>query len=561
MINFLFFVSSVAALTGFTFASPVDRDAAPAVKLSYGSFQGQNTGNVSEFLGVPFAAAPTGNLRFAPPQPPTPFEGVRQATQYGAACLQQTTAADTGALPFKLPSIIHPIPGAPGIVNSSEDCLFINVVKPATADSKGGLPVLLWFFGGAFETGDSSSFPGAPIVERSIVLGEPVIFVSANYRLHALGFLAGKEALAANATNLGLRDQRLAMEWVHEYISDFGGDPSKVIIWGESAGAESIGLHYLINNGTTDLFRGGFMESGSPYTLKTVEDGQQWYDHLVEYTACGGNSDTFECLRQAPIDQLMAAANSTPSYINYTSLNLAWFPRVDGNVIARNPVESLQMGLYSKAPFVNGDCDDEGTIFSLANLNITTDEEFANYIHTNYLPTASDEQIAVLADVYPANPALGSPFGTGDMWNISAQYKRLASFQGDLQFQVPRRFFMSIASATQPTWSYLYKRGKSEPVIGTYHASDIAEFFTDIDYIGMDALINFAHSLNPNAPSGLPQNISYLSDVHWPQYGSSLIPSLLTFWDPAPTVNITLDTFRAVPIEVLTLITLALALA
>lgn len=210
---------------------------------------------------------------------------------------------------------------------------------------------------------------------------------------------------------------------------------------------------------------------------------------------------------------------------------------------------------------MNGDCDDEGTIFSLANLNITTDEEFANYIHTNYLPTASDEQIAVLADVYPANPALGSPFGTGDMWNISAQYKRLASFQGDLQFQVPRRFFMSIASATQPTWSYLYKRGKSEPVIGTYHASDIAEFFTDIDYIGMDALINFAHSLNPNAPSGLPQNISYLSDVHWPQYGSSLIPSLLTFWDPAPTVNITLDTFRAVPIEVLTLITLALALA
>jgi len=96
-------------------------------------------------------------------------------------------------------------------------------------------------------------------------------------------------------------------------------------------------------------------------------------------------------------------------------------------------------------------------------------------------------------------------------------------------------------------------------VIGSYHASDIVEFYTGVDYIGMDALINFANHLNPNAPSGLPSNTSYLSNLEWDRWNSSISqPPLLTFWDPAPTVNITADTFRQVAIEVLTIITLAI---
>ncbi|PCH44099.1 sterol esterase [Wolfiporia cocos MD-104 SS10] len=541
-----------------TYATPVRRtSAAHTVQLSYGTFQGNSSGNVSSFLGIPFAEPPLGDLRFAPPHPPKSFEGVRQAVSYGAGCPQQSTGANTGALPFKLPSILDPIPGVASITNTSEDCLYLNVVTPSSVDSADGLPILLWFFGGGFETGDASTYPGEPIVERSIALGQPVIFVSANYRLNAFGFLASAEVQRAGAANLGLRDQRFAMEWIQEHISAFGGDPSKVIIWGESAGAESVAYHLVMNNGANKgLFRGAFMESGFPHVLTDITDGQPYYDYLVEQTDCAGKTDTLKCLRHAPFEQLMAAINATPSYINYTSLNLTWKPRIDGHILTRDPFHSLEIGLYSKVPIVAGDCDDEGTIFSLTTLNVTTDEEFLDYIHTMLLPYASDAEMKAIGEAYPADPSLGSPYDTGSKYNITPQYKRLASFQGDFDFHAPRRLMLNITSRTQDTWAFLFKRNK-EPFVGSYHTSDIAEFFTNIDYIGMDSLINFANNLDPNVHGGLPSNLSYLSSIDWKQWDSNpAAPPLLTFWDPVPSVNITADTYREDAIALLNNITL-----
>ncbi|KAI0731479.1 sterol esterase [Fomitopsis betulina] len=511
------------------------------VTLSYGSFRGNKTGNVMAFLGMPYAQAPTGALRFAPPQPPQAFEGVYDATSYGAACYNQVgkLPAIDSSLPFNLSRGAQP-------ANESEDCLFVNVLTPAGAAVGDDLPVLFWIYGGAFETGNSASNPGNEIVERSLVLDEPIIFVSINYRLNAFGFLASEEVLQAGLTNIGLRDQRFGMEWVNQYISAFGGDPNKVTIWGESAGAFSIGFQLVMNNGDpAGLFRAAVMESGSPYALHNVSAGQPYYDFLVDYAGCTGQVDTLECLRRAPADQIVAAVDMTPNGQSYTEHNLAWQPRLDGDLFTQNPQRSVLMGQYAKVPIISGDCDDEGTLFSLGNLNVTTDEEFLSYIHTEYLPDASPTEILAVGVAYPQDPSLGSPFDTGDANQLTPQFKRMAAFTGDWQFESPRRLVLQTMSQTQDAWAYLYRRGKSTPYLGASHGSDVPEFFTDIDYIGVDALINFATKLDPNAATNLPPNLSYLSGVTWEQWGSNPVaPPLLTFMDPAPSINFTTDNFR-----------------
>ncbi|KAH9918278.1 sterol esterase [Fomitopsis serialis] len=509
---------------------------APIVTLSYGQFQGVVNGTATSFLGIPYAQPPLGPLRFAPPHTPQSVAGVQQATSYGAACPQQASHV-ANVLPFPINE------RAPS--NVSEDCLFVNVVKPTSISTDEKLPVIFWIYGGGFETGDTSLSDGTPLVERSLVLNEPVIFVSANYRMNAFGFLASEEVKSARSTNIGLRDQRFAIEWVNQHIAEFGGDPTKVIIWGESAGALSVGLHLVMFNGNTDgLFRGAFMESGSPYALRDVSAGQQYYDQLVEYTGCSGESDTLDCLRYVSFDSLMDAIKMTPNIYNYTSLNLAWQPRLDDDIFVRNPEHSIEMGLWAQVPTVSGDCDDEGTVFSLGSTNITTDSEFVEYVQRNYIPVASASQIAAVAEAYPADPAQGSPFGTGDANNLTSQYKRLAAFQGDWEFQAPRRLFQRTVSSQHDTWGFLYKRDKSTPYLGSYHSTDLVEFFDVSDYIGADALINFAYYLNPNAPTNLPANVSYLSGIQWPKWEAGS-PQLLTFIEPAPSLSLTEDTYRA----------------
>jgi carboxylesterase type B len=524
----------------------------PIVRLSYGAFQGNTTGNLVEFLGMPFAAPPVGDLRFAPPVPPVPFSGVHQATSFGAACFQQSSSLSAlGPVGNAVASAI----GGTGPAVISEDCLFINVVKPANLPTGKKVPVLLWIYGGGFEDGDTSSNPGNTVVARSITLNEPVIYVSANYRVSALGFLGGKEVKAAGIGNIGLRDQRFAMQWVQEHIATFGGDPAKVTIWGESAGAVSIGLHFVANNGNAEgLFRGAFMESGSPIPLSDISTQQPFFDQLVTNTGCTGSPNLIACLRAVPFDQLSTAMDLSPNIFSFMSLQLAWNPSVDGQFILRNPQESIQQGLYTRVPFVTGDCDDEGTIFSLSTLNITNNAEFLAYMNSNYM--LPSDQFTAISQAYPDDITQGSPFDTGTANALTPEFKRLAAIQGDLVFQAPRRFFLTTASKTQKTFAFLFKRGKATPFLGSFHSSDIPEFYgtgTTPDFIGTDALVNFANTGNPN----LPKNpISLLSAIDWPEWTASANPPLLTFLDPAPTVNITFDNYRLDAMNLLTKLSL-----
>ncbi|KAF8992728.1 Alpha/Beta hydrolase protein [Cyathus striatus] len=382
------------------------------VALDYGSFQGVEDGNLVKFLGMPFAAPPVGNLRFAPPEPPVVFKGVHQAATYGVACPQQA-AVLTLPSNLSLPTSVSSVFTAPKIP-TSEDCLFINVIKPASTKNFKNLPVVFWIYGGGFELGDTSFSVGDSVVNRSITLDEPIIYVSANYRTNVFGFLGGKEAQAAGAGNAGLKDQRFAMKWVQKYIHLFGGDPEKVTIWGQSAGAISVALQLVINDGDNEgMFRAAVMESGATIPLNSIADQQPVYDQLVSDTGCGRSQDTFTCLRSAPFDTPMAAVNNTPGLYSYRGLQPEYQPSIDGELITRSPITSLRNGLYAKVPVINGAVDDEGTFFAIGSINVTTDDEFRDYVSTVFLPGITDDQLDAITSAYPSDVANGSPFDTG----------------------------------------------------------------------------------------------------------------------------------------------------
>jgi len=170
------------------------------------------------------------------------------------------------------------------------------------------------------------------------------------------------------------------------------------------------------------------MESGSPYNLRDITAQQSLFDQLVADTGCTDSTDLIACLSTVPFDKLMVAVNKAPNAFSYTSVRLGWQPSVDGQIIVRNPQESLQKGLYAKVPLVTGDCDDEGTLFSFSNTNITNNAEFLAYIQSNYfyglLPT---EQLNEVGLAYPDDIKEGSPFDTGTMNVLSPEFKRLAA--------------------------------------------------------------------------------------------------------------------------------------
>ncbi|KAJ7723426.1 Alpha/Beta hydrolase protein [Mycena metata] len=529
----------------FLFCSESVGADAPTVRLSYGTFRGFTAGNVTEYLGVPFASA----SRFETPKPPKELPGVQDATSFGPACPQQALSPLPG-IPFARP--VYP--------SISEECLTLDVFTPSKTHNLSKLPVFVWIHGGAYQYGNSRDKDVTAIVARSIETGEPIIAVALNYRVSAFGFLPGKEVGAAGVGNLGLRDQIFALEWVNKQIRAFGGDPKRVVIGGLSAGSVSATTLLLSNKqNSSALFRGAFLESGSQIPTPTLQDGQPVYDGLVAANNCSSASDTLDCLRRVPFDSFMATVNNTQNMFSYQSLSIIWRPYIDGDVVERALSASVSQGLYAKVPIMTGSCDDEGTLFSISTSNITTNAEFLDYVHSNYLPKSSQDEISSIGSLYPEDPAQGSPFDTGTANQLSPQYKRLAAFQGDFIFTAPRRFLLEHASPTQNTWGWcklhglissgasshyliVSKLGKDASPLGTLHAGDV----------GVWRSVNFINTLNPNMPAEHATEDAKLS-VLWPQWktpsesGSS---SLLTLTDNNGTI-ITADDFRLEPIRFL----------
>jgi para-nitrobenzyl esterase len=321
--------TSVARAGADVAAAPAGHDAGPVVTISGGAVRGAAVPGGLAFLGLPYAAPPTGNLRWRPPRPPAGWRGVRDATHFAPSCPQ-------AASPFLPPGPL------------SEDCLYLNVYTPTLHHGDGdGRPVLVWIHGGGLTQDSGRNYDGTKLAADGTVV------VTINYRLGALGFLA-HPALASRpggpAGNYGLMDQQAALRWVRANISRFGGDPHNVTIAGESAGGLSV-LAHLVSPGSRGLFQRAIVQSGAfalkQQSLATAEAAGQ------AFAAKAGCPDqTANCLRHLPVAALVS---------NFPGAAIPGV--VDGKVLTESVGAALASGRFARVPVLNGTNQDEERIF------------------------------------------------------------------------------------------------------------------------------------------------------------------------------------------------------
>lgn len=378
-------------------------------------------------------------------------------------------------------------------------------------------------------------YDGGPLVASATSLGKPFIFVAVNYRVAGFGFMPGKEILADGAANLGLLDQRMGLEWVADNIEAFGGDPNKVTIWGESAGSISVYNQMALYDGDNTykgkpLFRAAIMNSGSMVPADPVDcpKGQQVYNTVVAKAGCSGAADTLACLRSLPYEKFLRAANSVPAILSYNSVALSYLPRPDGKVLTKSPDLLAKEGKFAAVPMIIGDQEDEGTLFSLFQTNVTTTDRLVTYLKDIFFHNASKKQLEDLVDTYEPWVWAGSPFRTGLLNEVYPGFKRLAAILGDLVFTLTRRIFLEYVTAAKPNvpvWSYLASYDYGTPILGTFHGSDLLQVFYGVlpNYASKSIhsyYANFIYNLNPNDASGGTSSKSKVSET-WPQWTSS----------------------------------------
>ncbi len=332
-------VALAACTTDFTeqtllAAPPKPACSAPAVETTSGRVCGLRAAGdsaIHAYLGIPYAQPTSGANRWTPPKPAGRSTGASQMTAFGPVCPQSPK--------------LTPFP-------QSEDCLSLNVWTPATG---GRRPVMVFIHGGAFVFGSSSNpvYDGSRLAARG-----DVVVVTLNYRLGALGFLAGIEGLEGN---YGFLDQQLALRWVRDNIAAFGGDPSRVTLFGESAGAASVGLH-LLSPDSRALFRAAIMES-NPYGLpmKSMDEAERFGKRFR--SALGCRQRDLACMRDRPFQAVVRHESSAglkiASVFAGFSGQLVWSPVVDGTVVSGQP----NQGAIAK-PAIIGSNRDEGVIFA-----------------------------------------------------------------------------------------------------------------------------------------------------------------------------------------------------
>lgn len=504
--------------------------------------------NVELFNGIPFAQQPTGSLRLKPPQPIESDLGSIDATGIAKSCPQFFFATNTSEFPGSVVGKLANIPLFQKVTNAGEDCLTLNIRRPAGTTAEDKLPVLVWIFGGGFELGSSTIYDGASLVQNSMDLDMPIVLVGMNYRVGGFGFLPGAEILADGAANLGLLDQRLALEWVADNIAAFGGDPNKVTIWGESAGSISVFDQMMLYDGDIEyngspLFRGAIMNSGSVVPADPVDSnkGQAIYDAVVSYAGCHSADDTLECLRGLDYTDFLNAANSVPGILSYHSVSLSYLPRPDGKVFTQSPDLAVRSGKYASVPFIVGDQEDEGTLFALFQSNITTTDELIDYFSDLFFFHTSRDQLQTLVDTYKDTAENGSPFRTGIFNNWYPQFKRLAAILGDLTFTLTRRLFLKYAREVKPdvpAWSYLASYDHGTPILGTFHGSDLLQVFYGIlpNYASRSIhsyYLSFVYELDPNKRRGeFPE---------WPEWTEERLELMQFFRDKGELLK---DDFR-----------------
>jgi para-nitrobenzyl esterase len=493
----------------------------PIFTISTGQLSGhyELNGQIAVFKGIPYARPPIGDLRWKPPQPALPWQGVRQAVRYGPTAFQLEPASGIfltnlveglgyGWLKIGLLKLLlHVIPSPP----PGEDCLYLNIRTPRL-DPQAKLPVLFWIHGGDHQDGAGSDLPyqSNALVERGVVL------VTINYRLGLLGYLCHPELSRESGRdvsgNYGTLDQIAALRWVGENIAAFGGDPANITIFGESAGGESV-AHLLTSPLSRGLFQRAILQSAAsggqmvllkqPFLTRPSAEqaGQDFADKLV-----GQGSDQIAALRRIPARQLYRFLRRQ----KYSS----FYPVIDGYVLEKSPFQSFLDGDQARLPLIIGSNADEGTLLypeihaplvEYAGQPITPDELYCIF---------QDEfagDAGVLFDLYPG-------LRQGD-------YSARVDLLGDSLIGSPARFYaMQAAKAGQPVYLYFFTRLPHSPrqTIGAFH-------FAESPYIFDSANPVFPMQANDHA-------FARQMGAYWTQFARDGDPNCVSSPDQQPAI-------------------------
>ncbi|KAK0463610.1 Alpha/Beta hydrolase protein [Desarmillaria tabescens] len=398
---------------------PCGAQSTPVIDLGYAKYRGTFNpagSNNTQFLGIRFAAPPTGSLRWQAPRTPDFVAGIQNATVEPSECLQGGVGA-ASSNPFPVGKRAAP-------AQNSEDCLFLNVYIPGQLDCRKNLPVVVWIHGGGYVIGNASAYgTGNDFVRES---GEGVIAVTIQYRLGLFGFFAGESVKANGILNAGLLDQQFALQWVQKHIAKFGGDPSRVTIWGVSAGAGSVIQHVIANDGQTSppLFRAAITSSSflpSQYAYNDVLP-EFLYNSVVSRTNCTSAANSLICLRNVDADVL--------EQINIDLCNSGFFgtfvfvPVVDGDFIKQRPTIAMREGKVNGEVVMSVTNTNEGGLFVDSGTAGTV--QVPEYL-TQLFPNLSDRNLAVAVAKYSG---LGTPI------------EQVTAIMGEAIFDCPTYFLL-----------------------------------------------------------------------------------------------------------------------
>ena len=459
---------------------------AEPVHLEDGDLTGATTRGVESFKGVPFAAPPVGALRWRAPQPAPAWEGVREATRYSATCMQGGDAWPVGT------------PAEP----QSEDCLYLNIWRPAGIATSARLPVMVWIPGGGWTDGSGS----APLYDGGRLAQRGVIVVTINYRVGAFGFLAhaalARENAQASSGNYGLLDQIAALRWVQRNIGAFGGDSHRVTIFGESAGSMSVNL-LTVSPPARGLFQRVIGQSGAVFIPPEMVGGDAF--HLAgaqaqgERFAAALGAPTLDRLREVPAAAIVKAQRE-----------FAFHFILDKEVLPQEPWSVYSAGQQAPADMLIGWNADEGRLFI-----------------AGQAVTAATLESGIAQEIGQFPVALRPWYHASD--DAQARAAR-AAFEGDLRMGYDTWTWMRLQAATGHGKVFAYRFEQAPPYpagspfadFGATHGSEMRYVFDALDQESWawrpadrqlatamaDYWTNFARTGNPNA-AGLPR---------WPRY-------------------------------------------
>jgi para-nitrobenzyl esterase len=483
------------------------------VKTGAGAVEGREKNGILLFAGIPFAAPPTGVRRFRPPEPHGGWEGVRDATRFGKVSVQ--VGDSLGSI------------GAAAPPDWSEDCLFLNVQTPAADDHK--RPVMVWIHGGAFVNGTGAIpwYDGSKFVHHG-----DVVVVSINYRLGALGwlYLGHLDPEYRTSGNCGLLDQIAALEWVQQNIAAFGGDPQQVTVFGESAGAMSVGT-LLGTPKAEGLFTRAIAQSGAAHHVSSIERSAVITDAFLKEFG----TDDLGALFEAAPDRILAAQQVISTSMARGELgrsvladaDLPFTPVVDGQVLPTRPIDAVRHGSAAEVPVLTGTTAEEWNLFVLGSPKVKDDATLLRRV--GRIVEDPDTLVAGYRQ------ALG-PVGPDEIFR---------ALMTDRVFWLPAVRLVEAQSIHQPEHTFLYRFDVASSALdgrlGSCHALEIPFVFDQLTKAGVDLLTG------PGAPQSVADDMHAawiafarqgspgVGGLDWPAYGEDR--QTMIFAVPSHCVN------------------------